>query len=209
MPPPLAAALSAQLTFALVLALPSLFRRREPKATRASTYQELFDVLANIYEGAAQLKPLWMEHWQARAGDVLPPKFDFGNPIAEQAARDMRFAAGLLQRNRWRSVVAPLFDDIDPRDWSTFVGRVAPTAAALLRIRDARGALLLPDEIDWLDDAIEQFDEVLRGIRRAETDEQPLVRQVAEGTYQYVYQAIRLSDRLIERLRFEAAQRKG
>jgi hypothetical protein len=185
-----------------------LFRRRQTKPTRATTFQELFDVLANVYESAAQLKPGWTELWHMRDQAALPPKYSIDNAMARDATHDMRFGTALLQRNRWKSIVEPLFADIDPRLWAQFVERVGPTSVALLDLRETRAELLLSDELDWIDDAIEHFDDVARRIRLATQNDDLLARQVAEGAYQYVYQAIRLSDRLIERLRFEAAQRK-
>lgn len=199
------AALALPLALApLALAAPLLFRRGT-KPTREDAFQDLFDSLSNVYAQVAGLKDGWQADWRARAEAPLPPKYDFDNASASAAAADMRFGVALLQRNRWKSLVEPLFAELDPTRWERFVAGVRPTAAMLLDIEERRAELLQADERDWVEAAIEQFDEAARRINRAD---QPAHQRVAETAYGYVYVAIQLSDRLIERLRFEAAQKR-
>ena len=77
----------------------------------------------------------------------------------------------------------------------------------LLAIADRHLGLLREDEVDWINTAVEQFDEATRRRRRSAGIDTPRSQQIAEGAYQPIYIAIQLSDRLIERLRFEASQR--
>ena len=182
-----------------------LLFRRGRKATRADAFQELFDILANVYQRAADLKNAWQVDWRRRAERPLPPKYAFDNTSAAAAAADMRFGTALLQQNRWKSLVEPLFTDIDRNDWDRYAAGVQVTSAALLGILERHEELLQGDERDWISAAIEQFDEAAR---RSSVTDKVLERRVAETTYAYVYAAIALSDRLIERLRFEASQRR-
>lgn len=187
---------------------PQLFRRAKEKPTRDDAFQELFDLLARLYEQAARLKPGWTAAWNVRERSNLPPKYDFGDRMAADAARDMRFATALLQQNRWRSKTLPLFETFDVAAWSAFQGGAANISIALLDIADARTELLQPDERDWIESSVEQFDDATRRRRDAERSGIPQSTLVAEGTYQALYTAILLSDRLIERRRFQAEQRR-
>jgi hypothetical protein len=192
------------MTAPLLVSTTLLFRRGK-KPTRADVFQDVFDSLANVYEQAAALKDEWQADWLRRAERPLPPKYAFGNASAEAAAADMRYGTALLQQNRWKSVVEPLFADLEPARWARYDTQARHFAVTLLDLLEKHDDLLLADERDWITAAIEQFDEV---VRRSNAPGQPLERQVAETTYGYVYAAIALSDRLIERLRFEASQRR-
>lgn len=192
------------MTTPLLLSTPLLFRRGR-KATRADAFQDVFDALANLYAQAAALKDEWQADWPRRAEHPLPPKYTFGNASAEAAAADMRYGTALLQRNRWKSVVEPLFADLEPERWARYDAQARYFSVTLLNLLEKHDELLLADERDWISAAIEQFDEVAR---RGNAPGQSLERNVAETTYGYVYAAIALSDRLLERLRFEASQRR-
>ena len=178
------------------------------KPTRDDAFQELFDLLARLYEQGARLKPHWVAEWNSRGQNELPPKYAFGDRIAADAAHDMRFATALLQQNRWRSKVRPLFETYDVAAWSAFQGGAANMSVALLDIADTRAELLLADERDWIESAIEQYDDASRRRRESERTGTPQATLVAEGSYQALYIAILLSDRLIERRRYEAEQRR-
>jgi hypothetical protein len=188
-----------------VLLSSTLLFRRGKKATRADAFQDVFDALANVYAQAAALKDEWQVDWPQRAERPLPPKYAFGNASAEAAAADMRYGTALLQRNRWKSVVEPLFADLEPDRWARYDAEARYFSLTLLDVLEKHDELLLADERDWISAAIEQFDDVAR---RGNVPGQPFERKVAETTYGYVYAAIALSDRLIERLRFEASQRR-
>ncbi len=181
-----------------------LFRRKKQvAASREEAFLNLFAALAAIYESAAGLKPIWIEQWRARSLRELPEKYAIDDEIVTGAAHDMRFAVALLQRNRWKSVVQPLFDTVDRTAWQQFQDAAATISAALIDLNELHADLLMADEQDWITTAIEEFDDATRRRRMAERDDVPLYRRVAEGTYQPVYIAIQLSDRLIERRRNE------
>ena len=183
------------------------FRRDRTRPARADAYRDLFATLATLYEAAARLRPDWRDRWRDRRDHELPPKYEFGDEIARDAAYDVRYASSLLQRYRWKSVVQPLFDEIDDPAWSRFAATASEVSPALLAIADRNSGLLREDEVDWINTAVEQFDEASRRRRRASASDTPRAQQIAEGTYQPTYIAIQLSERLIERLRFEASQR--
>lgn len=183
----------------------TLFRRRQPSITREDAFRELFAVLAALYEGASRMKPEWNAQWQARRSEVLPEKYQIGSDLASDAAQDMRFAIRLLQRNRWKSVVSPLFDEIDENAWSEFRDVAANISYALASLSETHMERLYQDEQDWIVGAIEQFDDANRQ-RARRVDDRPAHQSVAEGVYQPIYAAIHLSDRLLERMRYEATQ---
>ncbi len=183
------------------------FRRDRSRPARADVHRDLFATLATLYEAAARLRPDWRDSWRDRRDHDLPPKYEFGDEIARDAAYDVRYATALLQRYRWKSVVQPLFDEIDDPAWSRFAATASEMSPTLLAIADRNAGLLREDEVDWLNTAVEQFDEASRRRRRSSASETPRAQQIAEGTYQPIYIAIQLSERLIERLRFEASQR--
>lgn len=186
---------------------PALFRRsRKPAPTRDDAFAELFQALAGLYASAARMKPEWIERWDCHYTDELPPKYHFGNDQAAMAARDMRYAIMLLQRHRWKSVVQPLFAEYDERAWQAFVTTSAHMSQVLIQIIDSYSYLLMEDEQDWISSAIEQFDEANRLRLKSSQSDIPAHRLIAEGTYLPVYIGIQLSDRLIERLRFEAGE---
>jgi hypothetical protein len=183
------------------------FRRDRTRPARADAYQDLFATIATLYEAAARLRPEWRDHWRDRRNHDLPPKYDFGDEIARDAAYDVRYATALLQRYRWKSVVQPLFDEIDDPSWSRFAATASEVSPTLLAIADRHIGVLREDENDWINTAVEQLDEATRRRRRSASADTPRAQQIAEGAYQPIYIAIQLSERLIERLRFEASQR--
>ena len=186
----------------------ALFRRRQPSGTREDAFRDLFQQMAVIYEGAARMKPEWYATWQGRRGDPLPDKYDIGRSLAVDAAQDMRFAIRLLQQNRWRSVVSPLFQQVDDAEWSRLEETLTRMSSTLASLSDAHAERLFEDEQDWVNGAIEQLDEATRLRRRNERDNLELSQQVAQGVYQPVYAAIQLSDRLLERMRQEASEQR-
>jgi hypothetical protein len=192
----------------LLLSTPALFRRTKQKITREDAFRDLFVVLQSLFEHAAHMKPRWQQEWQERDADGLPDKYCFGNALATDAAIDMRFASRLLHRNRWKSVVEPLFDEVDERAWNAFQDTADRLALALLNVSDSHIDRLLGDERDWVDAAVEQFDDATRRRRQSKQTDSPMSLQVAEGVYLPVYVAIQLADRLIERMRYEAEQAK-
>jgi len=198
------------LSISLVAAstLPGFFRRDRDriKTGRTDAYRDLFATLAMLYEAAARLRPDWRDRWRERRDGPIPPKYEFGNEIAADAAYDVRYATALLQRYRWKSVVQPLFDEIDEPSWSRFASAASEVSPALLALADQHESFLRDDELDWINVAVEQFDEATRRRRRSTTSGDPRARQIAEGAYQPIYIAIQLSERLIERLRFEATE---
>lgn len=197
------------LIFSIMLVSQStlFFRRDRNRPVRADAYRDLFAALAMLYESVARLRPEWRDMWRDRQIDALPPKYDFNDEIAADAARDVRFATRLLQRYRWKSVVQPLFNEIDEPSWLRFSAAASEVSPALLAVADVHGERLREDEIDWIYAAVEQFDEASRRRRRSEAEDAARSTRIAEGVYQPVYIAIQLSERLIERLRFEASQR--
>lgn len=191
-----------------LLGATSLFRRRQPSVTREDAFRDLFQQLAALYEGAARMKPEWNESWQGRRNDPLPDKYDIGSSLAVEAAQDMRFAIRLLQQNRWKSVVSPVFERFEESAWAELQDTATRISTAIASLSDAHADRLYQDEQDWLNAAIEQFDEATRLRRRNERDGVAVSRRVAEGVYQPVHAAIQLSDRLLERMRHEAAQQR-
>jgi hypothetical protein len=192
----------------VVSSTPQFFRRDRDKIKtgRSDAYRDLFASLALLYEAAARLRPEWRDRWRDRRDADLPPKYDFGNELAKDAAYDVRYAVNLLQRYRWKSVVQPLFDEIDEPAWSRFAAAASELSPALLAITDRHESFLREDEIDWINVAVEQLDEATRRRRLSAASDLPRSRQIAEGAYQPLFIAIHLSERLIERLRFEATQ---
>jgi len=193
---------------ALIFSCSSLLFRRDRKGSaRADAYRDLFSALETLYEAAARLRPEWRDLWRARRTHELPPKYEFADEMTLDAIHDMRFATMLLQRYRWRSVAQPLFDTIDDPAWLRFSATASEVSPSLLALSDRHTERLRQDEIDWINTAVEQFDEASRRRRVAANADTPRAQQIAEGAYQPLYIAIQLSDRLIERLRFEASQR--
>jgi hypothetical protein len=184
---------------------PLLFRRRA-RPTRADAFAELFSTLATLYHSAANMKPEWQENWERRRDLRLPPKYEIDSPMATEAAQDMRFATHLLQRYRWKSVVMPLFEVFDPVAWEHFRSTASEVSATLIAVADMHFELLTEDERDWIMSAVEQFDDATRRRALADRSETPVARVIAEGTYLPIYVAIQLSDRLLERMRFEAGK---
>ena len=198
----------AQAAGLYLLGTTTLFRRRQPSVTREDAFRDLFQQLAALYEGAARMKPEWYATWQDRRSDALPDKYDIGSDLAVEGAQDMRFAIRLLQQNRWKSAVSPIFAVVEETAWNEFQEVASRTSSALATLSEGHADRLYQDEQDWVNAAIEQLDDATRLRRRNERDDVEMSRRVAEGVYQPVYAAIHLSDRLLERMRQEAAQQR-
>ena len=193
----IASLLSPQLLF---------WKRNTNDEQRESIFNSVYDVVADLYESAAYLKPTWTSDWEDRQLIKLPPKFEQDEtlpPRTVQAAREMRFARMLLQRNRWRSVRQPLFEEVDNAAWSALQRNLQIVPANLLTIQEQNIEFIRHDEIEWLDRAIEGFDSARTYLRTAERSGEPLNRQVANSAYVSVHVSLQLSDRFIERQRYE------
>ena len=196
----LACALSPQLLF---------WKRGKNDGQRDEFFGALYDVVAGVYETSANLKPEWSENWDARHQHHLPPKFEFDQMLPARtilAAREMRFARALLQRHRWRSVRQPLFQDVDPIAWAALQRRLHSVTADLLEVQETHVENIRQDEIDWISRAIEGYDQARLFLRNAERNEEPLERQISSSAYLAIHLGVQLSDRLIERQRFELSK---
>lgn len=200
------AGLAAFVLFALVTVQPGLFRRGRNRPTRSAAFDDVFDAVATIFEAAARVKPEWGQAWQGRRSDPLPPRYAPVEGRARDAAHELRFARALLQRNRWRSIVEPMFTAADEDAWLGFAQSVAPMATNLLAIRDVHASRLRDDEVDWIDDAIEQFSDAWRQVLRADASGAPIERRIAEGMYLHLYLALQLGDRFLDRVCMEATE---
>jgi hypothetical protein len=192
----------------LMLASPALFRRNKNKLTRDDAFRDLFAIVQALFERASHMKPGWHAEWQERDASDLPAKYVLGSATAIEAAVDLRYATRLLHRNRWKSVVEPLFDEVNEQAWAAFQETADRLSYALVDASDAHFDRLLGDERDWITAAVEQFDDATRRRRQSKETNSNVSMQVAEGVYLPLYIAIQLSDRLIERLRYEAEQAK-
>ncbi len=184
-----------------------LFRREKKPDQRWLAYDELFAGLATIYELASNLKPGWQQRWITRDTDPLPPKYDlefFEYKDVLQAVFNMRFAARLLQQNRWKSKVCPLFDEVDEQAWQQLWGTVNHFSMRLISIQQNYQEYLRADESEWISQAVEQFDELRYRHRQNERTNIPINQLVAETTYGSLYTSMTLSEKLINRLRFDA-----
>ncbi len=185
------------------------WKRSDAYDAREAALNDLYAILAATYETVASLKPEWTEAWDDRHTTTLPPKYERDNalpPRTIEAVREMRFARELLQRHRWRSVKQPLFADVEPPAWATLQRRLQLVSAELLAVQDAHMEQLRRDEIEWIERAIEGYDNARRYIRTAEREDEPLERQVANSAYVALHLALQLSDRLIERQQYELAK---
>lgn len=190
-----------------LLLQPSLFRRKRDKPTRETAFAEIFDLSAHIFAAAGDVRPEWADRWQTRM-DVAPiPLQELLSGRASSAVSDLRFARTLLQRNRWKSMVEPMFAESDEPQWTTFARAVAPTGERLLILREEHGSRLREDERDWLDASVEQFGDAWSHVVRAEQIGVPLPQRIAEGIYLHVYHGVQLSERFIERARQDAVER--
>jgi hypothetical protein len=176
---------------------------------REAALNEIYASLSATYEAVANLKPEWSEAWAIRHSQTLPPKFEDEDDLPAatiDAVREVRFARSLLQRHRWRSVRQPLFANIEPAAWATLQRRLQMVSPELLSIQDAHVEQLRQDEVDWIARAVEGYDNARLHIRSAERDGEPIERQVASSAYVALHLALQLSDRFIERQRFELTQ---
>ena len=192
----------------LQLAAPAFlfWKRSNVDERREAVFNQLYDVLAAVYESAAYLKPEWAERWDQRRQAELPPKFSQETVLPERtidAVRELRYARSLLQRHRWRSVKQPLFAEIDPVAWAALQRRLQMVSVELLQVEEENTESLRQDESDWIARAVEGFDNARAYLRTAERSQEPLDRQVANSAYVAIHLAIQLSERLIERQRFE------
>lgn len=181
-------------------------RRGRNKPSRSDAFEALFGTLGALYEGASNMKSEWRDVWIARKRERLPAKYDFGNELCLTASYDMRYATFLLQRYRWKSLVRPLFAEHDPQAWANFQNIASTMSTSLLIVGDEYIEQFFEDERDWIQSAIEQFDDARRTLTNGARNGASPARQIAEGTYLPLYIAIQLSDRFIERLRFEAGK---
>lgn len=183
------------------------FWKKPSRDERYEAYTELFATLASLYQLAAGLKQEWIQQWEYRREVELPPKYrpeNFEHPGGRNAAYDLKFATKLLQQNRWKSKVQPLFETVDKSAWIQLRNALHEISPTLLGIKDVYVEYLGPAEIEWINNAVEQFDQVRHDLRISERDEAPSSRVVADTTYGTVYTAMQLSDRLVEHLRQEA-----
>lgn len=190
---------------------PSLlfWKRSKGDEAREAMFATLYDTVADLYESAAYLKPHWAEAWEDRNIMPLPPKFEQDEmlpPRTIQAAREMRFARALLQRHRWRSVRQPLFEVVEPVPWATLQRKLQVVPANLLTIEEQHLEAIRQDEIDWIARAVEGFDNARSYLRTAERAGEPIERQVANSAYVAIHLSLQLSDRFIERQRFELSR---
>lgn len=182
------------------------WKRNTGDEEREAVFNTVYDVVADLYASAASLKPRWSDDWQERHRIKLPPKFEQDEMLPERtvrAAQEMRFARMLLQRNRWRSVRQPLFEEVDHGAWASLQRNLQIVPANLLTIREEHIEYIRLDEIEWLERAIEGFDNARTYLRTADRAGEPLDRQVANSAYVSVHTSLQLSDRFIERQRFE------
>ena len=193
----IATTLSPQLMF---------WKRGKGDEAREAMFTTLYDTVAGMYESAAYLKPQWAETWDGRQQLSLPPRYEQNEMLPPRtllAAREIRFARSLLQRNRWRSVRQPLFEVVEPGSWSTLQRSLQTVPSNLLVIEEQHFESIRQDEVDWIAKAVEGFDNARAYIRTAERTGEPLDRQVANSAYVAVHLTLQLSDRFIERQCFE------
>lgn len=197
------------LTLGIVfIASPALmfWRRGGADDQRMAVFDDLYDTIASVYETTAGLKSEWTDMWSERHQIALPPRFQSEVVLPERtivAMREVRFARSLLQRYRWRSVRQPLFENVDPIAWAALQRRMQIVSGDLLNIEQNMRDLIRDDEIDWIERAIEGYDNARAYLRTAERQGEPIERQVASSAYMAIHQGVQLSDRLIARQRFE------
>lgn len=177
-----------------------VFRRSRSKPSHDDAFVDLFGALASVFAAAADMKPEWRRAWEERDSEPLPVRFGFGSAVAADGGHDLRFAVRLLQRNRWKSRIDPLFTDSDVALLADFEAAVGAISGRLLALADAHSDQLRDDEVDWINAAVEQFDEATRQRRKAVALNQLTPSDIAAAVYQPVYIAIQLGDRLAERL---------
>lgn len=176
------------------------FRRSKPRITRDDAFAELFSVLASVYEAAAAMKADWRSDWDTRTDEDLPIRYSFGNPVATEGGTSTRFAVRLLQRNRWKSRVDPIFAEYDSATFQRFESVASAVSGQLIDVSERHRNLLLEDELDWLTAAVEQFDDATRQRRKRAALGSASPQDVAAAIYQPIYVAIQLAERLAERL---------
>jgi hypothetical protein len=201
--------LQLQLIARLVTPQLLFWKRNNSDDEREEVFNTLYDVVADVYETAANLKPAWSDTWNERHLHRLPPRFEQNTLLPArtiQAAREMRFARSLLQRHRWQSVRQPLFEDVDPLAWAAMQRRMQLVSADLLETEDQHIEKLRQDEVDWIKRAVEGYDNARQYLRTAQRMDEPLFRQVSNATYLSVHLSLQLSDRLIERQSYEMSK---
>jgi hypothetical protein len=185
-----------------------LFFRRKPKQDpRQDAYADLFAAIAQIYEQVAHLKPHWTDSWVRRHEVELPPKHlpeNLPNALAVDAAYDLKLGRALLYQNRWRSQTQPLFAELDRAAWMALRGEILQFPVLIMHLRDTHLDHLRADELDWLDRAVETFDQARYQLRQAERDDVTEAQLVADTAFTALFAATTLSTRLIDRLRYEA-----
>ncbi len=196
------------LMLASALSTPLLFWRRgnDDDIRREAVFAAAYDILADLYETTATLKPEWSANWEARRTIELPPRYD-GNTILPdrtiQAIQETRFARMLLQRHRWRSVRQPLFESVDPIAWAAVQRTMQVTPARLLGMEEEHAGAIYSEEVDWISRAVEGFDNARTYLRSAERAGEPVERQVSNAAYVSIHLSLQLSDRFIQRQSFE------
>lgn len=190
------------------LSTPLLFWRRgnNEELRREAVFTAAYDILANLYETAANLKPEWTEGWEQRHTLTLPPRYQENTLLPDrtiQAIRETRFARSLLQRHRWRSVRQPLFETYDPIAWAAVQRTMQLTPAQLLALEDEHAGAIYHDEVEWIAKAVEGFDQARSYLRSSERTGEPVDRQIANATYVSLHLSLQLSDRFIQRQSFE------
>lgn len=186
---------------------PGLFgrrRRKDARPIRDEAFDDLFRALNDFYAVVAALRPEWQRAWEQREQMELPKSLSFGPDWVSAAGRDMRFALALLHRYRWKSRVSPLFADYDERSWIQLRAASTSLSPQLLALADQHRDALYLDEIDWINAAAAEMDEVSRRRRKSEHDEMVIHQLIAETSYAATMAAINLSERLLARLRHEA-----
>lgn len=191
---------------ALLFANLRFWKRGGSDPQREAALNEIYAILSATYETVANLKPDWSDTWNNRHTHALPPKFEGNTTLPAttiNAVREMRFARALLQRHRWRSVQHPLFEQVEPTAWASLQRRLQMISPELMAVQDTHMEVLRQDEVDWIARAIEGYDKARLYIRTASRDGEPVEQQVANSAYVALHLALQLSDRLIERQRFE------
>lgn len=201
--------LTALLLYQLLTPALRFWKRGGENDQREAAFNDIYACLSATYETVANLKPAWSEAWASRHSQSLPPKFEDEDDLPAatiDAVREVRFARSLLQRHRWRSVRQPLFEGIEPVALATLQRRLQMVSPELLALQDAHREQLRQDEIEWIERAVEGYDKARLQARAAERDGEPIERQVASSAYVALHLTIQLSDRFIERQRFELTQ---
>lgn len=199
---------------AMLVSPPALLRffRSEPEdENRQEAFSTIFEITSIALQTAAELKPEWTQQWHERTERDLPPKYQpdqFIHPDAVDAAYDTRYGYALLQRNRWRSKIEPLFATVDHDSWSRVRATVERLSPALINARERYWDSLRIDERSWIDRAVEGLDDARYMLRQADRREIPQSELVSETTFRLIYVTVQLSETMLDRLREDAAEER-